>query len=242
VALPRSGGVAVSAPTLADFARDNTVALTRFAYLICGDRGRAEDLVQDAFVALYRRFGGELPVEAPVAYARRTIVNGHISRSRRRSVDVLAEVPDRPVAAAHNEDEDAMWRALATLPDRQRSVLVLRYYLDVPDHEIANILDCRADTVRSLGARAFATLRTSPELLSFDAEDELFPASQTGAGEVPVMAMPYLFARGRVVGLRTGASAPMADTVRFAADGVLAVEVGSRLSIVHTARLPQPRC
>jgi RNA polymerase sigma-70 factor (sigma-E family) len=162
----------VSVPTLADFARDNSVTLTRFAYLICGDRGRAEDLVQDAFVALYRRFGEQLPLDAPVAYARRTIVNGYISHRRRRAVTVLAEVPDRPVDSSHHEDEDAMWRALATLPDRQRSVLVLRYYLDMPDHDIASILDCRGGTVRSLAARAFATLRTSPDLRPIDAEDE----------------------------------------------------------------------
>ncbi|HJQ44507.1 MAG TPA: sigma factor, partial [Jatrophihabitantaceae bacterium] len=62
--------------SLADFARDNSSSLARFAYLVCGDRGLAEDLVQDAFTALYRRFGETLSLDAPVAYARRAIVNG----------------------------------------------------------------------------------------------------------------------------------------------------------------------
>lgn len=172
MALSGYGSVGVSAPTLADFARDHSVGLTRFAYLLCGDRGRAEDLVQDAFLALYRRFGEQLPLEAPVAYARRTIVNAHISHARRRSATVMADVPDRPVDAVQHGDEDAMWRALATLPDRQRSVLVLRYYLDLSDHDIATTLDCKEGTVRSLAARAFATLRMRPGLRAVGAEDD----------------------------------------------------------------------
>lgn len=156
----------VSAITLAEFARDNSRALTRFAFLLCADRGLAEDLVQDAFVALYRRFGERLTIAAPVAYARRAIVNGHISHRRRRatSATVLGEVPDVAVDGEFPEDQDAMWRALATLPTRQRTALVMRYYLDLPDAEIAAALDCREGTVRSLAARAFATLRSHPAL------------------------------------------------------------------------------
>jgi RNA polymerase sigma factor (sigma-70 family) len=65
-------------------------------------------------------------------------------------------------------EQDAMWRALAALPERQRAVLVLRYYLDLPDGEIASALGCREGTVRSLATRAFAALRpvlrpTQPE-------------------------------------------------------------------------------
>jgi RNA polymerase sigma-70 factor (sigma-E family) len=155
---------------LADFATANSVGLTRFAYLLCGDRGLAEDLVQDAFVALYRRFGERLPLEAPVAYARRTIVNGHISHARRRSASavVLGAVPDRPVEERGSAEQDAMWQVLATLPDRQRAVLVLRYYLDLSDADIAAALGCRAGTVRSLAARAFAALRVHPEFATIE--------------------------------------------------------------------------
>jgi RNA polymerase sigma-70 factor (sigma-E family) len=159
-------GALSSDTTLSGFAAEHSVALTRFAYLLCADHQRAEDLVQDAFLALYRRFGDALPIEAPVAYARRTIVNAQISRSRKRSSteQVTEDVSDCPVDDADVAEQDAMWRALAVLPERQRAVLVLRYYLDLPDVEIASTLDCREGTVRSLATRAFAALRTHPAL------------------------------------------------------------------------------
>jgi RNA polymerase sigma-70 factor (sigma-E family) len=161
---------AVTGVPLAEFATANSVGLTRFAYLLCGDRGLAEDLVQDAFMALYRRFGERLPLDAPVAYARRAIVNGHISHTRRRSASALVfgEVPDRGVEEGGSVEQDAMWRVLAILPDRQRAVLVLRYYLDLSDADIAAALGCRAGTVRSLAARAFAALRVHPEFATIE--------------------------------------------------------------------------
>jgi DNA-directed RNA polymerase specialized sigma24 family protein len=78
-------GALSSDTTLAAFAAEHAFALTRFAYLLCGDQQLAEDLVQDAFLSLHRRFGATLPVAAPVAYARRTITNAAISRGRRRA-------------------------------------------------------------------------------------------------------------------------------------------------------------
>jgi RNA polymerase sigma-70 factor (sigma-E family) len=147
--------------TLSGFAAEQSVPLTRLAFLLCGDHQRAEDLVQDAYLALYQRFGETLPIEAPVAYARRAIVNAHISRTRKRASheQVTDAVPERAMSSADIGEQDAMWRALASLPQRQRAVLVLRYYLDLRDTEIAAALGCRAGSVRSLAARAFATLR-----------------------------------------------------------------------------------
>ena len=163
-----AGEDVVSEPrTLAEFAAAQSVGLTRFAYVLCGDHQRAEDLVQDTFLAVYRRFGELLPVAAPVAYARKTLFNAYVASSRRRSSAELpvAELPD---ASAPPEDLDMpgmMWRALTRLPPRQRAVLVLRYYLDLPDQAIAEALDCRRGTVRSLVSRALATLRTDPALV-----------------------------------------------------------------------------
>lgn len=159
-------GTLSSSTTLDDFAAQQSVPLTRFAFLLCGDHQRAEDLVQDAYLALYRRFSRTLPIEAPVAYARRAIVNAQISHARRRSSSerITGELPELPSAAPDSAEQDAMWRALAVLPDRQRAVLVMRYYLDLPDAAIAETLSCREGSVRSLATRAFAALRTSPQL------------------------------------------------------------------------------
>ncbi|MCU1602007.1 MAG: transcriptional regulator, LuxR family [Frankiales bacterium] len=158
--------VAPPVTDFAQFAASSSLGLTRFAYLLCGDHALAEDLVQEAFVQLYRRFGDDLTVAAPVAYARRAVVNTHISRRRLRASTerVTDQLPERPVHDTDGAERDAMWRALRTLPDRQRAVLVLRYYSDLSDDDIADALGCRPGTVRSLAARAFAALRDHPAL------------------------------------------------------------------------------
>ncbi len=162
------------AVTLTAFVAQHSLGLTRFAYVLTGDRQLAEDLVQDCLLALHRRFGETLPIEAPVAYARRVIVNGQTSRMRRLagSEVVVDSVPDTGIDATDLSEQDAAWRMLATLPHRQRAVLVLRYYVDLTDDEIARTLGCRVGTVRSLAARAFAALRQHP-VLAADAEESL---------------------------------------------------------------------
>lgn len=147
--------------TVAELAHRHALELTRFAYLVCGDRTRAEDLVQDVFLALYRRFGDTLLVEKPLAYARRAIVNANVSLARKHSSsDVLTDrVPEGPHTDADPAERDAMWTRLQRLSQRQRAVLVLRFYLGYDDTEIADILDCRRGTVRSLASRALEELR-----------------------------------------------------------------------------------
>jgi RNA polymerase sigma-70 factor (sigma-E family) len=176
VEMPRTAQLTRGAEvtTLAEFAATHGLALTRFAFVLCGDRGVAEDLVQDTYLALYRRYGDVLALDAPVAYARRAIVNAYVSRGRRRSAHELAssELPDQPVEMATRDEQDAMWQALAGLPDRQRAVLVLRYYVDLADREIARVIGASEGTVRSLAARAFAALRDDPSLRTKSAEDQ----------------------------------------------------------------------
>jgi DNA-directed RNA polymerase specialized sigma24 family protein len=118
-------------PTLTGFAAEQSVALTRFAHLLCGDRATAEDLVQDALLGLFRRFGDELPVRAPMSYARRAVLNAYLTRSRRRARRevVTDEVPEVAIGGDGVAGDGALWSALSTLADRQRAVLVLRYYL-----------------------------------------------------------------------------------------------------------------
>jgi RNA polymerase sigma-70 factor (sigma-E family) len=142
-------------------------ALLRFAYSLTGDRGLAEDLVQDALVKAFRRWGGEVEIERPEAYVRRIVINTYLSWHRRRSSKELpGPVPDRTVGDDTDAfvQHDLVWHLLAELPRRQRAVLVLRYYEGLPDAEVAVLLGCAEGTVRSLAARAFEVLRRHPSL------------------------------------------------------------------------------
>jgi RNA polymerase sigma-70 factor (sigma-E family) len=156
-----------AADTVAAFARRNTLDLLRFAYLLTGDRHRAEDLVQDVLLAMHRRFAQVLPLDNPLAYARRALVNANTSWRRRASssevvVDLFADSP--AVDGNDAAERDALWQALRRLPVRQRTVLVLRFYADAADVDIADLLGCRLGTVRSLVSRGLAALRRDPNL------------------------------------------------------------------------------
>jgi RNA polymerase sigma factor (sigma-70 family) len=155
---PLAVGVSLEA-----FVHQHALALTRFAFLITGDRGRGEDVVQEVLFSMYRRFGPWLGIDDPLRYARRSIVNAHVSGLRRRRVaEILFDAP--PERLSGEDDglpaDDDVWEALAGLPARQRTVLVLRYYLGHSDREIAQLLECRESSVRSLAARSFKTLRS----------------------------------------------------------------------------------
>lgn len=159
--------------SVADFARSRGLELLRFAYLLCGDRHLAEDLLQDVLLAMYRRFPDVMAVDNPMGYARRALAHRNISRIRRAaSSEIVVElVPDRATRLTDAAAErDPLWRAMRHLPERQRTVLVLRYYADATDEDIAVIVGCRRATVRSLAARALATLRADTTLGSTDGD------------------------------------------------------------------------
>ncbi len=127
------------AEDVAEFARRRGLELLRFAYLLCGDRQLAEDLFQDVLLNMYRRYPDGLPLDNPVGYARRALANANVSRARRASSReyVRAVLPERAAPSEPDPAErDALWRALQHLPVRQRTVLVLRFYLDAtrPGH------------------------------------------------------------------------------------------------------------
>jgi RNA polymerase sigma-70 factor (sigma-E family) len=141
----------------------------RFAYLLTGDRALAEDLVQEAFLRFVGRLHHLRDPEAFDAYMRRTIINLSKDTLRRRAVERsylerrTAELreghTDRDVAAY-----ESMRTALLSLPQRPRAAIVLRYYEDLPESEIADLLRCRPATVRSLVARGLEALRQIPEV------------------------------------------------------------------------------
>jgi len=153
---------------VAELARERGLELLRFAYLLCGDRQRSEDLLQDVLLAMYRRFPGDITIENPVGYARRSLVNANVSRARRSaSTEVLVpEFTDgADLSGGDPGDREVLWHSL-----RQRAVLVLRFYVDASDEEIATILGCRRGTIRSLASRALAAMRADPALALDNAE------------------------------------------------------------------------
>ncbi len=151
---------------LADLYVRHVPAANRLAFLLTQDRAQAEDLVHDAFVRCVGRFGHLRAHEAFNAYLRRTIVNLHTSRLRRVRVERewLSKESGRVERSATSGLPDVagredMWRRLATLPPRQRAVLVLRYYEDLSERETADALRCSIAAVKSLTARATTALR-----------------------------------------------------------------------------------
>jgi len=132
------------------------------AYLLCGDWHRAEDLVQSAFTKLYLAWDRVNRHEVLDAYVRRIIVHGYVDQRRRgwwHRERVAETVPEHAVPAAGTDDRLVLFDALARVPRRQRAVLVLRYWLDLPVAEVADLLDCSQGTVKSQAARGLQTLR-----------------------------------------------------------------------------------
>jgi RNA polymerase sigma-70 factor (sigma-E family) len=134
------------------------------AYLLTGDRHLAEDLAQEAFVRLAGRFGHLRNPDAFEAYLRRTVVNLFTSHLRRRRVEraYLRGEAGRPEVAAPEPDvglADELWAALQRLPERQRAAVVLRFYEDLSERDVAAVLRCSVPAAKSLVARAMETLR-----------------------------------------------------------------------------------
>lgn len=146
----------------AEFVAQSLPALLRFGHVLTGNPQEAEELVQEALAKSLRRWR-RARVADPVAYVRRVMVNTHLSQWRRWSARIqLGDVPEPfsdDAGLQRSEEWDALRRALALLPARQRAVLVLRYFEDLPDPAIAALLACLPGTVRSLASRGLAALR-----------------------------------------------------------------------------------
>jgi RNA polymerase sigma-70 factor (sigma-E family) len=151
-------------PDFEEFVVSRGRALIRFAYLLVDDAHLAEDLVQEALVRVHRRWSHIEHSSNPEPYVRTTVVRLALNWRRRRSSreTTLPHLPDRP-DPRHLADEvverDAVWPMLSALPVMQRAVLVLRYYEDLPDAEIAAILGCAPATVRVHAFKALNRLR-----------------------------------------------------------------------------------
>jgi RNA polymerase sigma-70 factor (sigma-E family) len=152
-----------AADAVSDLYQATALGLIRLAHVILGDRHAAEDVVQEAFCNLYRRWDRLTHVDGLEYYVRASVLNGCRSVLRRsavRSRRMLYELPaPSPEAAVlGREERDELIRAVDVLPARQRETLVLRYYLDLSDAEIAGLMGVRPSTVRSAAHRALHTL------------------------------------------------------------------------------------
>jgi RNA polymerase sigma-70 factor (sigma-E family) len=151
---------------LAELYRHHAPGGLRLAFLLTGNRAAAEDLLHDAFVRVAGRFRHLRFPEAFGAYLRSTIVNLHISQLRRQRSErtyLERERGRHPVAEGVLDVnlQDELWQALMSLPPRQRTAVVLRYYEDLSEREAADVMSCSLEALRSAVARGMRTLRSA---------------------------------------------------------------------------------
>jgi RNA polymerase sigma-70 factor (sigma-E family) len=147
----------------AEFVRQALPGLLRYGHILTGNPHDAADLVQSVLEQVGARWQTIARKSGdPTAYTRRAMVNAHVSRWRRsRKESLLAEVPDIPAEPQGDPfDNEPLWEALRGLPPRQRAVLVLRYYEEKSEAEIAAVLGVSRGTVKSQTSKAMAALRS----------------------------------------------------------------------------------
>ena len=152
--------------TLADLHREHYRSLVKLASLLIDDRATCEEVVQDAFVAVFRSAARLRDESKLPAYLRSAVLNAARSqlrkrqvRTRLRSVDApVSEVASAETGALIADDRRAVLDALRSLPDRQRDVLVLRFYLDLSESEIADTLGIAGGTVKTHARRGLDAL------------------------------------------------------------------------------------
>jgi RNA polymerase sigma-70 factor (sigma-E family) len=162
-------------PTEQEFAelfRASWARLYRLAFAVSGDRAAAEDDLQNAFAKVYSNWGRVRRADHPEAYVRRIVLNealggrrnGFLKRERAHQAVEPAGAVVSPEAGV--VERDAIWTAVQALPPRQRAVVVLRYYEDLSEAEIAEAMGCSRGTVKSQASAAIAALRrTAPDLV-----------------------------------------------------------------------------
>ncbi|GAA3717345.1 SigE family RNA polymerase sigma factor [Nonomuraea antimicrobica] len=141
-----------------DFVVARSDRLLRFAYLLTHDWATAEDLLQESLAKAWFAWPG---IDEPEAYVRRVLITTYTSWWRRRWRRELPSdgLPDQPVHDQVADERAALWQAVGRLPARQRAVIVLRFYEDLPVAEVAQLIGCNPGTVKSQTAKALAKLR-----------------------------------------------------------------------------------
>jgi RNA polymerase sigma-70 factor (sigma-E family) len=168
--VPRACGspAARDDPGFRDYVTARSRALLRAAYVLTGNRADAEDLVQAALAKTYQAWERIEDRGALDGYVRRAMVNTHISWWRRRRLEEYPtdEIPDQAVAdhSGASDLHDSIRRAVDRLPQRMRAAVVLRYFEDMTEAEVADALGVSLGTVKSTISRAVAKLRIDAEL------------------------------------------------------------------------------
>ncbi|MFF0886870.1 SigE family RNA polymerase sigma factor [Streptomyces sp. NPDC003456] len=152
-----------------EFVRARWSHLVRTAYLLTGDVHHAEDLTQTALAKAYRSWRRISRADNPEAYVRRMLVSCNSDRFRKRRVteSLTAAPPEtagRDESAGRVEERGSLLAGLARLPARQRAVVVLRYWEDLSEAEVAEVLGCSTGTVKSQASKGLAKLRAYPGL------------------------------------------------------------------------------
>ena len=151
--------------TFEEFAAARMPGVLRFAAVLAGDRATAEDLAQEVLIRAYSRWDRIGGLDRPELYVRKMMLNEFLSWRRRsarqipagdRTSELVSTAPDH---ATEYTEREALLGEVSKLPRRQRAVLVLRYYEDRGDAEIAELLGCTPATVRSHASRGLAALR-----------------------------------------------------------------------------------
>lgn len=150
--------------TFQEFAASRLPAVLAFAVVLTGQPATGEDIAQEVLIRAYARWDTIGGLERPDLYVRKMVLNEFLSWRRRSwrlipSGDAAAAAGSACDPADRYAERTALLAEIAKLPRRQRAVLVLRYYEDRSDAEIAELLGCRAVTVRAYASRALATLR-----------------------------------------------------------------------------------
>ena len=157
-------------PDFREYVTERRRSLLRTAYLLTGNRADAEDLVQAALAKTYLAWDRIEDRRALDGYVRRAMVNTHISWWRRRRLEEYPtdEIPDQVVAdhSGTSDLQDTLRRAVDRLPQRMRAAVMLRYFEDMTEAEVADVLGVSLGTVKSTVSRAVAKLRIDAELRS----------------------------------------------------------------------------
>ncbi|WP_371781569.1 SigE family RNA polymerase sigma factor [Streptosporangium subroseum] len=158
-------------PRFADFVAERADALLRYGYVLSGNPHDAADLTQEALIRLHRAWSRVRRKHNPESYTRMIMARLHVSTWRlRRRERLVWDLPEGPhLDVLPSEAEQGLWQALEGLPRKQRAVLVLRYYEQLTDAEIAGVLGVSRGTVRSHASLGLSKLRSAvshPEVVN----------------------------------------------------------------------------